>query len=282
MSHSGSWRSGMPDVQLETGLALACYGQQFVRQAADGQVLFPRRQLQRQFAGQIRAEHGVGYWHEQPVYLLQLQHPPAQTSALHSVTARHYMLQGDVDTCRMLGFASQVAAWSDQHQFCGRCAAPMQSDPSHRRRHCAHCGLENYPRITPCMIVLVSRGDEILLARAPRFIPGMYSVLAGHAEPGESIEGCVRREVMEETQIRIQNLRYITSQSWPFPHALMLGFHASYLDGEIVPQADELEDAAWFNIHELPGLPMPGSIARYLIDLHLQQKLGQPQPVLPF
>ncbi|WP_164119470.1 NAD(+) diphosphatase, partial [Stenotrophomonas maltophilia] len=98
------------------------------------------------------------------------------------------------------------------------------------------CGLHQYPRLSPSMIVLVTRGDEVLLARSPRFVPGVYSTLACFVEAGESVEQCVVREVREEVGVEVANLEYIGSQNWPFPHSLMLGFHAEYVSGEIVPQ----------------------------------------------
>jgi len=131
------------------------------------------------------------------------------------------------------------------------------------------------------MIVLVTRGDELLLARSPRFAPGVYSTLAGYVEPGESVEQCVEREVREEVGVSIHMPRYIASQGWPFPHSLMLGFHAEYAGGEIVPQPEEIEDARWFAIDRLPALPARQSIARYLIELYLARRSGRPDPVLP-
>lgn len=146
---------------------------------------------------------------------------------------------------------------------------------------CEHDNLRLYPRISPSMIVLVTRGDEILLARSPRFVTGMYSALAGFVEPGESAEDCVHREVMEEVQVRIKNLKYRGSQCWPFPHSMMLGFHAEYESGEIVPRAEEIEDARWFHVDDLPPLPANRSIARYLIEAYLAERSGAPEPVLP-
>ena len=131
------------------------------------------------------------------------------------------------------------------------------------------------------MIVLVTRGDEILLARSPRFVTGVYSTLAGFVEPSESVEHCVAREVREEVGVEISNLQYLGSQGWPFPHSLMLGFHAEYAGGDIVLQVDEIEDAQWFSVHDLPPLPASRSIARYLIDVYVARRLGQPEPVLP-
>ena len=113
---------------------------------------------------------------------------------------------------------------------------------------------------------LVRRGREILLARSPHFAPGMYSALAGFVEPGESLEQCLAREVLEETGVRIANPRYFASQPWPFPHSLMIAFVADYAGGEITPAPDEIEDAQWFALDALPKLPNRISIARRLID----------------
>ena len=147
--------------------------------------------------------------------------------------------------------------------------------------YCQPCDLRSYPRISPSMIVLVTRGDEILLARSPRFVTGVYSTLAGFAEPGESAEDCLVREVREEVAVEVRNIQYVGSQCWPFPHSMMLGFHAEYAGGEIVMQPDEIEDARWFNVHDLPPLPAGRSIARYLIDLYVARRSGLPEPVLP-
>ena len=145
---------------------------------------------------------------------------------------------------------------------------------------CDNCESQHYPRISPSMIVLVTRGDEVLLARSPRFVTGIYSTLAGFVEPGESVEHCVAREVREEVGVEVQNLQYIGSQGWPFPHSLMLGFHAEYAGGDIVMQEDEIEDARWFRVDALPPLPASRSIARYLIDLYVARRLGLPEPEL--
>lgn len=182
---------------------------------------------------------------------------------------------------QVLRYAAQIATWSAQHRFCGRCGTPLQAHPKDRARHCPACDLQSYPRLSPCMIVLVTRGDEVLLARSPRHAPGMYSTLAGFVEPGETVEACVLREVQEEVGVRVGNLRYIASQNWPFPHALMLGFHAEYQGGEIVLQPEEIEDARWFSLDALPPLPSRVSIARYLIELYRAERSGGPRPVLP-
>jgi NAD+ diphosphatase len=191
------------------------------------------------------------------------------------------MLEGELVIFQLLGYAAQIATWAREHRFCGACGRPTVQIAGERAMYCEHDNLRFYPRISPSMIVLITRGDEVLLARSPRFVPGVYSTLAGFAEPGESIEDCVRREVMEEVQVRLRNIQYMGSQCWPFPHSMMLGFHAEYESGEIVPQADEIEDARWFRIDDLPPLPAHRSIARYLIEHYLARRSGAPEPVLP-
>jgi len=131
---------------------------------------------------------------------------------------------------------------------------------------CPACGLLAYPRISPAVMVLVSRGDDLLLARSPHFRPGIFSALAGFVEAGETIEHCAVREVREEVGIEIANLRYFRSQPWPFPDSLMIAFFADYAGGEITPDPKEIEAADWFPRSALPPLPDQASIARHLID----------------
>ena len=123
-------------------------------------------------------------------------------------------------------------------------------------------------------MVLIRDGRRLLLARSARFPGKMYSALAGFVEPGESVEGCIAREVFEEVGLKVKNLRYFGSQPWPFPHSLMIAFFADYDSGEIVPQPDEIEDAQWFDVDSLPGLPMPISISRWLIDAGIAEIRG--------
>ncbi|QEL55623.1 NAD(+) diphosphatase [Chromobacterium paludis] len=170
--------------------------------------------------------------------------------------------------------AAQLRQFFRSHRFCGHCAAPLAVSHDQLGRHCPSCGQVYYPRISPAMMVLVQRGRELLLARSPHFAPGVYSALAGFVEPGETLEECVHRETFEEVGVRIKNLRYAFSQSWPFPHSLMLAFIAEYEGGEIHPQEGEIEDARWFDIDTLPTLPTPISIARHLIEHACGQMRG--------
>ncbi|NRA45371.1 MAG: NAD(+) diphosphatase [Oligoflexales bacterium] len=166
--------------------------------------------------------------------------------------------------------AMQLIEWLRQHKFCGSCGEQTSREPA-GYLECKPCSLVHYPRISPSMIVLISRGSEVLLARSPRFPPGVYSPLAGFLEPGESVEQCVHREVFEEVGVKIKNLKYQGSQSWPFPHSLMLGFFADYESGDIVCEPGEIEDARWWKADDLPAIPPKGSISAWLIQTRVAQ-----------
>ena len=125
------------------------------------------------------------------------------------------------------------------------------------------------------MALVRRRPDEILLARSPRFPPGMYSALAGFVEPGETLEQCLEREVLEEVGMQVENVRYFASQPWPFPHSLMIAFVADWKSGEIRVDPLEIEAAQWFNVRELPQLPKPISISRRLIDAVVAEMMGR-------
>jgi NAD+ diphosphatase len=174
----------------------------------------------------------------------------------------------------LLGIAStakQILYWDRMNQFCSFCANPLVSSNKERFKHCVSCNRMIYPQISPVAIVLITRGKELLLARSPHFLPGMYSALAGFLEAGETVEHAIHREVYEEVRLKVKNFQYYTSQSWPFPHSLMLGFYAEYDSGEILPDPTEIEDAKWFTIDNLPQLPSQGSIGRRLIENYIKK-----------
>lgn len=166
----------------------------------------------------------------------------------------------------LAGRAIQIMNWDQTHQYCGRCGTPTVTKRNERAKVCPQCGLINFPRISPAIIVAVLKGKEILLTRAHRFRPGLYSVIAGFVEPGETLEECVRREVKEEVGIEVQNICYFGSQSWPFPNSLMVAFAADYASGKITVDETETIDAGWFTANNLPSIPDKVSISRRLID----------------
>ena len=175
----------------------------------------------------------------------------------------------DEDLLWTAGHANQIADWDQTHQYCGRCGVHTEDKQDERGKICPECGLINYPRISPAIIVAVIRDHRILLARAHRFPIKMYSVIAGFVEPGESLEDCLKREVREEVGIEVENICYFGSQPWPFPNSLMVAFTAEYTGGEIRIEESEIADAGWYTADNLPRLPAEISIARQLIDWFL-------------
>lgn len=172
------------------------------------------------------------------------------------------MLFGSLDPAHhaVAGRAVQIVEWDRTHQFCGACGEKTVLSEADRSRSCPVCQFPMYPRLAPAMIVAVEKDGEILLGRSSHFPPGIYSVLAGFVEPGESAEEAVIREVYEETRVVCDDVRYFGSQPWPFPNSLMLGFTARYVSGEIDTSQDELEDARWCPADDLPRT-FPGNIS---------------------
>jgi NAD+ diphosphatase len=182
----------------------------------------------------------------------------------------------------LVGHAVQIMDWDRSHQYCGRCGMPTEASGIERARICTACGQPHYPRIAPVVMALVRDGDRLLLARSPRFQSGVYSALAGFVEAGESLERSLAREVREEVGVEIAHPRYFSSQSWPFPHSLMIAFNCDYAGGEIRTDPVEIEAARWFSVDSLPDLPNPMSIARRLIDATIAAiRAGRGSPARP-
>jgi NAD+ diphosphatase len=172
--------------------------------------------------------------------------------------------------------AFHLVQWRRESVYCGTCGGKNTDSSSETARVCPRCGRIEYPRIAPAVIVLITKdapaGEEILLAHNARFKPGMYSLLAGFNEAGETLEQTVAREVAEETGARVTDIRYSVSQPWPFPHSLMTGWTARYAGGALKPDGVEIEDARWFSRAAMPELPPAGSVARKLINEWLGRK----------
>ncbi|WP_415906776.1 NAD(+) diphosphatase [Neptuniibacter sp. QD72_48] len=175
------------------------------------------------------------------------------------------------DEFAILSAAAQVVTWHASFKYCPRCATELTMDEADLAKVCPSCGHHQYPRLSPCIIVLVRKGDKCLLAHSSKFKSGRYSTLAGFIEAGESAEHAVEREVMEEVGIKVKNIKYVCSQSWPFPHSFMLGFMADYSEGEITPDGEEILSADWFSVDDLPTIPPKFTISRQLIDRFIEE-----------
>jgi NAD+ diphosphatase len=227
--------------------------------------LFEPLQPTRHYLGQL---DGIDCW----AFTLRDVPPGFKRTPLRAA-----MMQFGEPLMGVAGRAAQVLEWDRAHRYCGVCGAPTEVQAGERSRKCTACGHTAYPRLSPAMMVLVWREGEVLLARSPHYVPGVYSALAGFVEAGESIEQCIHREVAEEVGVRVTDLRYYGSQSWPFPHSLMVAYTARWTGGDIVRQEDEIEDAQWYALDALPKIPPRFSISGHLIR-DTVVALGGPEP----
>jgi NAD+ diphosphatase len=209
--------------------------------------------------------HVVGMVDNTPVFVGAID--CSETDGGHSFMGlREVFAELGEEVFQLAGRAKQILTWDRDHRYCGRCGTLMVPMEGERARRCPACGHHSFPRLSPAMITAVIRDDRILLARARRFPTGLFSVLAGFVEAGETLEECVRREIREEVDIQVKDIRYFGSQSWPFPHSLMVGFTARHAAGEIRIDESEISEARWFQATELPTVPNRASISRRLID----------------
>ncbi|WIG94536.1 NAD(+) diphosphatase [Myxococcus sp. SDU36] len=194
------------------------------------------------------------------------------------VAARSLFKRVDDARFAVAGRALAIVEWDLTHRFCGRCGQPTLLVAGERARRCPVDKTPFYPRIAPAIIVLITRGDTMLLAQNAQFPEPMFSTLAGFVEPGESLEECVAREVKEEVGIDVKNVRYFGSQPWPFGRSLMVGFTAEHAGGEITVDRKEISEAHWFSTDNLPRIPPKLSIARQLIDAFVERVKGPAAP----
>lgn len=223
---------------------------------------------------------GVGEQDVEPVYLGELDGtgcwaigvaglpgtPPAAPEGMRWIGLRELGSHVETEEWHLAGRAVQLVEWARTSRYCGRCGSPTAPSPRERALRCPVCELRLYPVIAPAVIVLVQRGNEVLLGRNGRFRGRTHSVFAGFVEPGETFEEAVRREVLEEVGVQLGEVTYVASQPWPFPHSLMVGFRAEWAGGDVRPDGDEIIEAGWFTPDSLPDLPPPLSIARRLIE----------------
>ena len=209
-------------------------------------------------------------------------HVAAETPAPDGFIFRHLrgVLSQLDDQASIVNRAFQVSEWARSHRYCGVCGSGMERVKHELCFRCTSCGFSAYPRISPAMMVLIRDKDRILLASHSTYATARYTALAGFVEAGENLEEAIHREVMEEVGLRVDNIQYFGSQSWPFPHSLMVAYTAEYAGGELCIQADEINDARWFGPEDaLPDLPHTDSIAGRLIRANLPGQAACRRPV---
>jgi NAD+ diphosphatase len=200
-----------------------------------------------------------------PCVAFDLDEATPLPDGLRAMGLRALFTELDAEIYAVAGYAFQIVYWQRACAFCAFCGGRGEPVAGEWSKRCEACGHIAYPRVSPCVIVLVHDGDRVLLTHKPGWGP-VYSVIAGFVEPGESLEECLEREVLEEVGAEVDEIRYFGSQPWPFPHQLMVGFFARYRGGELRLDTTELDAAAWFDVNNLPTLPGNLSIARQLLD----------------
>jgi NAD+ diphosphatase len=217
--------------------------------------------------GLILAEaRRIGRLEERDSFAAIIEGDPIPPEGMAFLELRQLFDRLDEESFRMALAAKHTVEWERTSQFCGCCGTKAEFREHLKGKECPHCRHLTFPRISPAVIVLVERGDKVLLARSARFTDKFYSVLAGFVEPGESLEETVHREIREEVGIEVGNISYFGSQPWPFPDSLMIAFTAAYKGGQIRIDGEEIIEAGWFAWNELPRIPGKISIARALVD----------------
>ena len=209
--------------------------------------------------------HFIGRYFEQDCYVVILDQLPEIHEHSWFGLGQLLGLLSEVDY-EVAARALQIVNWTRDHQFCGRCGSSTEAHVKEMAKYCAPCDLLFYPRLSPCVITVITRGEECLLAHNPAFPARFFSALAGFIEVGESIESALRREVEEEVGLKVGQLEYFGSQAWPFPGQLMIGFLAEYESGDIVVDGIEIEEADWFRYDELPMIPPEATLSGQLIQ----------------
>lgn len=216
---------------------------------------------------QVEQNIFVGTLNQRPCYAMRLSPAHPHPADMETRNLRELIALLDQETFKAVMTASQILTWDYNFRFCGHCGTPVEDKPLERAKKCPKCGLTAFPRISPAIMVAIVKDDHLLLARGRNFPPGMYSVLAGFVEPGETLEECVVREVREEVGLEIQDLTYFSSQFWPFPDSLMIAFTARYAGGDISVDEVEIAEAGWYKAGALPDRPSSKiSISGQLID----------------
>jgi NAD+ diphosphatase len=235
-----------------------------------GQVLFPMSLDAVRDTWQADTSIEIGQWQGQRLWAVSVSKQAAEQENFESLYLKrpHPLLPPALFTLALRG--KQLLHWQRQTRFCGACGHLLRLHELELMRVCHICGASYYPKYAPAVIVRITRGREILLARGEHFPEGLYSHIAGFIEIGESAEEAIVREVREEVNLEIQNIQYFGSQPWPFPDSYMLAFTAEYLSGDLKIDGVELTEAAWFSPENLPTVPESHSISRTLFDDYYQ------------
>lgn len=228
-------------------------------------VWFSAEELKIQF--NVSSGLNIGHTEKYTLFAVQINASEQEFPEPYQATSLiNFMLHEREESAQLVGRAAQLLSWQETNQYCGKCGGAMKDTLVEYAMACESCGTTVYPRVSPCIITLVTDQDRMLLATNKQTHGKWYSTLAGFVEAGESLEEALHREVYEEVGVKVKNIQYFSSQPWPFPAQLMVGFFAEYAGGEITPDGVEIEHAEWFDAHDLPQVPGKFSIAGKLIQ----------------
>ncbi len=268
-SLKAAFRPATPDA--DPGGADPCWvilrGNELLVSAGGEALALPEGPLPASLAG--RESLFIGTWRGRPCRALRLGSSEPVPEGLFAENLLASDSRLPLPLISLGGVVGQIQHWEKNSRRCSRCGGEMERLAGEWGKKCLSCAYSHFPHIHPCIIVLVRRPGAVLLTRKADWPEGRYSLVAGFVDFGECLEEAVIREVREETGVAVTNIRYVGSQSWPFPSQLMAGFTAEYEGGEVQVEEKELEDARWFPVDALPLLPPRRSIARYILDTFL-------------
>jgi NAD+ diphosphatase len=213
----------------------------------------------------VRTQY-LGTFEGIPCHSAELPPNTAAPEGLSFTDLRPFYFGIEEDIFLLAGRALQIMSWDQTHQYCGRCGHLTETLQGEMAKTCPVCKFMSYPRISPAVIVAVLKDNKILLTKYAAFRGNMRTIIAGFLEPGETLEECVRREVLEEVGITVQNIKYFGNQPWPFPNSLMIGFTAEWESGEIKVDGKEIAEGDWYSADSTPDIPPRMSISREIID----------------
>ncbi|MFL2701644.1 MAG: NAD(+) diphosphatase [Gammaproteobacteria bacterium] len=255
----------------ESGISIILRNQEFLTSKTSEFLLFEEDDLKWSEMEMVNKQF-LGYLNNKPCFLSELTNESKLDEDLLLTPLRNLLGRIPDSLFTICSRSLQLSEWTNNNQFCGSCGSKMNKHETERAMFCECNNLLVYPRISPCIIVLVTKGEQLLLAHNKNFPGTFYSTLAGFIEAGESAESAIHREIYEEVKVNVKNIQYFGSQSWPFPSQLMLGFHAEYLDGDITPDGEEIDLADWFHYRELPQVPTGNiSISGQLIESYIEK-----------
>jgi NAD+ diphosphatase len=250
----------------ESGISIIIRNQEFLTSKQSEILIFEDDDL-KWSEMEFTHKHFLGYLDNKPCYVSCLEDSSNLEDGMMLSPLRNLLGRIPDSIFTICSRSLQIDNWFISNQFCGTCGKGIKAHETERAMICECKNNLIYPTISPCIIVLVTKGEELLLAHNKNFPGDFYSTLAGFIEPGESAESAIEREIFEEVSVKVKNITYYGSQSWPFPSQLMLGYHAEYESGEVQPDGVEIDKADWFNYQELPQVPTGNiSISGQLIE----------------